>query len=73
MVCFRVVFDAFTSQAAFAFLTLYYYIYTAVVYVVCPLKLKKWKNKKNEANFHTAKESTLFCQGDEGVGTGHRL
>ena len=51
----------------------YYSLYMYVLWYGLPRLSRNWKNKKNEANFHTAKESTLFCQGDEGVGTGHRL
>ena len=47
--------------------------YNICMYCGLPQLSRNWKNKKNEANSHTAKESTLFCQGDEGVGTGHRL
>ena len=51
----------------------YYSLYMYVLWYGLPRLSRNWKNKKNEANFHTAKESTLFCQGDEGVGIGHRL
>ena len=60
------------------FYNIFYMQYDITHYNICmycglPQLSRNWKNKKNEANSHTAKESTLFCQGDEGVGTGHRL
>ena len=55
-----------------------FYMQYDITHYICmycglPRLSRNWKNKKNEANSHTAKESTLFCQGDEGVDTGHRL
>ena len=32
-----------------------------------------WKGNNIDINFVEVKENTLFCQGHEGVGTGHRL